>query len=163
MQESVKLDEYDLKLIAAIQRNGALSNQGLAEHVGLSASQCSRRHMRLMDLGVIKGYRAIVDPLLLGFSILVFLRVTLASHKQKTVRKFRDLVAASDAVQEAHLLAGDAAYLLKAIVTDLAALSDLVNNVLLADDSVASVNTEIVLETLKQEERLPIGPGPVEE
>ncbi len=158
MQEAVKLDEFDLKLVAAILRDGALSNQGLSERVGLSASQCSRRHMRLIDLGVIKGYRAVVDAEMLGFAILVFVRVTLAAHGPKNTRKFRDLVEETDEIQEAHMLAGDADYLLKVIVKDLAALSDLVNGVLLAHDSVARVRSDIVLDSLKEEGRLPIHP-----
>ena len=91
-------------------------------------------------------------------AILVFVRVTLAAHGPKNAKKFRDLVEETDEIQEAHMLAGDADYLLKVIVKDLAALSDLVNGVLLAHDSVARVRSDIVLDSLKEEGRLPIHP-----
>jgi Lrp/AsnC family leucine-responsive transcriptional regulator len=65
----VKLDDFDRKIIAALQANGRLSNIDVAETVGLSHSSCSRRIARLERDGVIVGYRALTDRQKLGLSV----------------------------------------------------------------------------------------------
>ena len=151
------LDSIDIRLLAALQDNGALTNQELAEIVHLSASQCSRRRQRLEQEGVIRRYRADLDPAKVGFGVTVFIFVTLATHSRNNSRRFRDLVSTVATVQEAHALTGDSDYLLKVVVADLRALSVLVNEVLLPHEAVERVRSSIVLETLKDEAKLPIG------
>ncbi len=157
MQDSLTLDAADLKLLSALQDNGALTNQELADAVRLSPSQCSRRRQRLEQAGVIRRYRADLDPGKLGFGITVFIFVALATHSRNNAARFRDLVARLPAIQETHALTGDSDYLLKVAVKDLPALSALVNDVLLPHESVERVKSSIVLETLKDDARLPIG------
>jgi DNA-binding Lrp family transcriptional regulator len=155
--DPLTIDAADLKLLSALQDNGALTNQELAETVRLSPSQCSRRRARLEQSGVIRRYRADLDPGKLGFDITVFIFVALATHSRNNARRFRDLVATLAMVQETHALTGDSDYLLKVVVTDLRALSALVNDVLLPHEAVERVKSSIVLETLKDDARLPIG------
>lgn len=149
MQGNVDLDIQDRAIVAALQENGALTNAELAELVNLSASQASRRRTRLEEAGVIRGYRAEVDPARMGFGVTVFIQVTLATHSGHNAKRFRDLVAHTPAILEAHALTGDADYLVKAVVEDLPALGALVNQVLLPHESVERVRSNVVLETLK--------------
>jgi DNA-binding Lrp family transcriptional regulator len=151
------LDSADFRLLAALQDNGALTNQELAEVVHLSASQCSRRRQRLEQDGVIRRYRADLDASKVGFGITVFIFVALATHSRNNSQRFRDLVTTMAMVQEAHALTGDSDYLLKVVVADLRALSVLVNDVLLPHEAVDRVRSSIVLETLKDDAKLPIG------
>ncbi len=65
----VKLDDYDRKIITALQANGRLSNIDIAEQVNLSHSSCSRRIARLEREKVIVGYRALTDRNKLGLSV----------------------------------------------------------------------------------------------
>jgi DNA-binding Lrp family transcriptional regulator len=159
MQGAVTLDQFDLRLLAALQEQGRLTNQELGERVGLSASQCSRRRATLETAGVIRGYRAEVDAEALGFPLLVFIQVTLATHSGDNAQRFRRLVADLDEVQEAHAVTGDNDYLLKAVLADLKALSVLINDVLLPHQSVARVRSSIVLDRLKDTTRLPLQIG----
>lgn len=154
MQEN--LDSFDLRLLAALQDNGRLTNQEVGERIGLSPSQCSRRRSALEASGLIRGYRADLAAEALGFGLLVFVNVTLATHSRDNARAFRDLVARVDEVQEAYALTGDADYLLKVVVRDLKYLSVLVNDVLLAHDTVGRVRSSIVLDRLKETVRLPL-------
>ncbi len=156
MQEIIVLDAQDRALVAALQENGALTNAELAERVNLSASQASRRRTRLEQAGVIRGYRADVDPARMGFGVTVFIQVTLATHSGQNAKRFRDFVARTPAILEAHALTGDADYLVKAVVEDLPALGALVNQVLLPHESVERVRSNVVLETLKQGTKLPL-------
>ncbi|MGB7389514.1 MAG: winged helix-turn-helix transcriptional regulator, partial [Pseudomonas neustonica] len=63
---SVNLDRYDLKILAALQQDARISNQELAERIGLSPSPCSRRVKQLEDSGLIKKQVALLDPTMLG-------------------------------------------------------------------------------------------------
>nr|WP_280842975.1 Lrp/AsnC family transcriptional regulator [Pararoseomonas baculiformis] len=156
VQETVHLDAIDLRLLAALQEDGRLTNQEAGERVGLSPSQCSRRRLALEASGVIRGYHAELAAEPLGLRLLVFVQVTLAAHSRDNAQRFRELVARIDEVQEAYAMTGDADYLIKAVVPDLKGLSALVNDVLLPHESVARVRSSIVLDRLKESKRLPL-------
>lgn len=157
MLDTVTLDGFDLKILAALQRDGRLTNQELADEVGLSASQCSRRRLALEEKGVIRGYPAQLAPERLGLGVTVFTQVTLARHSPDNARRFAELVRRLDFVLEAHALTGDADYLVKMIVPDLPTLSEVVNEHLLPHESVANVRSAVVLQTLKAGTALPLG------
>jgi DNA-binding Lrp family transcriptional regulator len=152
----IQLDAFDLKMLAALQDDGRLTNQQLADLVGLSASQCSRRRMRLEEARVISGYHADLAGEALGFGLIAFIHITLATHSPDNAKKFRALVNRVDDIQEAYSLTGDADYLLKAVLRDLKSLSDIVNNVLMPHQSVAHVRSSIVLDRLKESAKLPL-------
>jgi DNA-binding Lrp family transcriptional regulator len=153
----IDVDGFDLKMLAALQDDGRLTNQQLADAVGLSASQCSRRRTRLEEDGIVAGYHADLAAERLGFNVVAFVHITLATHSPDNARHFRDLVQRVDDVQEAYSLTGDADYLLKIILRDLKSLSDIVNNVLMPHPSVAHVRSSIVLDRLKATTKLPLG------
>jgi DNA-binding Lrp family transcriptional regulator len=156
MPQEFSIDGFDTRLLRALQAEGRLTNQQLADQVGLSASQCSRRRTALEDAGIIRRYRAELDGARLGFTMLVFVQVTLNTHSRDNARHFRTLVASVPAVQECYALTGDADYLLKAVLPGLPDLAALVNDVLLPHESVAHVRSSIVFETLKATNELPL-------
>jgi DNA-binding Lrp family transcriptional regulator len=154
--QKIELDEFDFRLLAALQADGRLTNQELADKVGLSASQCSRRRSRLEEAGIIRGYHADLSAEALGLSVLVFIHVTLATHSPDNSKRFRDLVGRLDEVQEAYSLTGETDYLLKMVLPDLKSLATTVNERLLAHDTVAHVRSSVVLDRLKETSRLPL-------
>jgi DNA-binding Lrp family transcriptional regulator len=153
---SPALDSFDLRLLAALQDNGRLTNQEAGELVGLSPSQCSRRRATLEAAGAICGYRAQLSAEGLGFRLLVLIQVTLNTHSGDNARRFRELISRMDEIQEAYAVTGENDYHLKAVVPELKDLATLVNDVLLAHESVARVRSSIVLERLKETTRLPL-------
>jgi DNA-binding Lrp family transcriptional regulator len=158
MHVSPALDPIDIRLLAALQEDGAATNAALADKLGLSASQMSRRRQRLEQEGVLLRYRAILAPDMVGLLVTAFIHVALDAHSRDNARRFRDLVRITPSILEAHALTGEADYLLKVVAADLRELSGLINETLLVHDSVARVRSEIVLETLKAEAPLPL-PG----
>lgn len=156
MQKAFALDGFDLRLLTLLQDNGSLSVQELADRVGLSASQCSRRRARLEQSGVIAGYNARLDSQRLGFGVTAFVQVTLARHSPDNARHFRTLVERTGAIQQAYAVTGDADYLLKVAVQDLQSLGALVNDVLLPHGTVAHVRSMVSLERLKNTDSLPL-------
>lgn len=150
------MDDFDRKLLASLQRKGAQTNQELADNVGLSPSQISRRRQQLEADGVIVGYEARLSPDKLGFGIRVFVHVKLAAHSPHNSRRFADLVQRTPEILEAHALTGDSDYMLKILVKNLKDLSLLINETLLPHETVDRVRSEIVLETLKESMALPL-------
>ena len=102
------MDRSDIKLLAALQEDGRLTNYDLAESVGLSASQCSRRRAALEESGVISSYHAHLSAEALDLDITAFVQVTLATHSPDNSKKFADLVEGLEEVLEAYALTGEA-------------------------------------------------------
>jgi DNA-binding Lrp family transcriptional regulator len=150
------MDQFDRKIIRALQLNGAQTNQELSDSVGLSPSQISRRRQQLETEGVIEGYAARLSAEKLGFGVRVFVHVALAAHSPENSRRFAELVQRTPEILEAHALTGDSDYLLKIVVRSLKDLSLLINDTLLPHESVDRVRSEIVLETLKESAALPV-------
>jgi len=150
------MDDADIRILRALQDDGRLGNNELAEKVGLSASQCSRRRTALEEAGVIASYHADLSPEALGFDVLVFVHVTLATHSPDNAKRFVALAASLDEVQEAYSLTGESDYLVKMLVPTLKDLSRLLAEVFLPHESVAHVRSSIVLDRLKQNNRLPL-------
>lgn len=154
---SVALDGFDVKLLAALQGNAALTNADLGAVIGLSASQVSRRRTRLEEAGVIRGYRAALDPEALGLTVTAYVGVTLGAHSKENAARFRKMVKAMAEVQEAYTLTGDVDYMLKIVVADLKALSRIINDELLPQEAVHNVRSSIAMDTLKDDNLLPLG------
>jgi DNA-binding Lrp family transcriptional regulator len=150
------MDDADIRILRALQDDGRLGNNELAEKVGLSASQCSRRRTALEEAGVIASYHADLSSEALGFDVLVFVHVTLATHSPDNAKRFVALAESLDEVQEAYSLTGESDYLVKMSVPTLKDLSRLLAEVFLPHESVAHVRSSIVLDRLKQNNRLPL-------
>lgn len=153
----ITLDAFDIRLLALLQRDAGLTNQEIGARIALSASQVSRRRARLEADGVIRRVRAELSKDALGLQVTAFVGVTLNAHSRANSRRFRDLVKAMESVQEAHALTGEMDYLIKITVTDLKTLARVINDDLLAHDAVQNVHSSVVLETLRDDNQLPIG------
>lgn len=150
-------DPIDKKILAALQRDARLTNQELAEEIGLSASQCSRRRNALENSGVIVGYHARLDKEKTGFGLISIVSVTLATHNPDNAKRLANLFASLPNVQEAYALTGEMDYFIKVVTPDLKSLSDFINNELMPHEAVLNVKTAIVLQNLKETSALPIG------
>lgn len=153
MQE---LDAYDRKMLDALQRDSSLSRAELAERVGLSDSQVARRRAVLEQAGLIRRYRAEIDAKALGLSVTAFVHVRLHGHSKGNAARFADLLRTTAGILEAHAVTGDFDYLLKVCERDLVGLQRLINDVFLAHSAVDRVRSEIVLDTLCENQPLPI-------
>jgi len=150
------MDDFDLKLLNVLQEDGRLTNLELAERIGLSASQCSRRRTALEQSGVIEGYHAALANQAVGLDVLVFIQVGLATQSPDSAQAFAKLIRGLDEVQEAYSLTGEADYLVKLVVPDLKTLSRILNEVFLPHRSVGHVHSSVVLDLVKQTTQLPL-------
>ena len=155
---TANLDKTDIKMLAALQANGRLTNVELAEKVALSPSPCLRRLKQLEESGVIRQYVALLDPAKLGLGLQAFVRVQLERHDPASVQQFGDRVQAWDEVVACYALTGDMDYLLHVVVQDLEHFSRFLLDNLLNASGVADVNSSFVLRAVKTDGGLPL-PG----
>lgn len=160
MQEMNKIDRFDRKILAALQEDGRLTNQELADAVGLSPSQCSRRRSALETSGMITGYHARIDREQFGLGLTCIISVTLATHNADNALRLMKLFDRLDEVQEAYSTTGEMDYLIKVVAPDLKSLSNFINAELLPHEAVQNVKTAIVLDTLKERSAIPVNIGP---
>lgn len=121
LQHMAKLDEISARILRELSRDGRISNLQLAERVGLSPSACLRRVAALERSGVIRGYRAVLDPGAMGHGFAAYLTVSLNEHTKAAQEGFERAVARCPEVRECHNITGAVEYLLRVEVADLAA------------------------------------------
>lgn len=149
------LDETDLRLLTALQRDAHLTAQELGEILNLSPSQAGRRRQRLETEGYIEGYIARLSPALLGLSVQAFVQVQLGTHGPEQSKSFAALISTRAEIVSAWTLTGDADYLLRTYCDDLPALNRLIHEVLLPHPAVSRVQSQIVMDQLKRDAPLP--------
>jgi len=115
-----RIDAYDRRILAALQSDGGLSNQEVAERVGLSPSPCSRRIRLLEEAGIIAERAVRLDPEKLGLDLTVLIHIRMDRHTPERFDKFESIVASYPEVQECYLITGqEADYQLKVIVPNM--------------------------------------------
>ncbi len=151
------LDEFDRKILAALQKDGRLASHKLAEVTALSASQCARRRQRLEQQGIIKSYRACLSKQKVGLGISAFIQVSLNNQEQQEISAFCRLLETNSSILEACKLTGPTDFLLRVVMADLDEMNKLISDILLPHPSVSHVQSHIVLEWLKEDSVLPVG------
>ncbi|BCJ40776.1 Lrp/AsnC family transcriptional regulator [Actinoplanes ianthinogenes] len=150
------LDSIDRRILLELQKDGRLTNQELADRVGLSPSPCLRRVRLLQEAGVIERYAAVLSQDALGLSITAFARLTLLSHTSAVVDEVERRLRSIPEVVEAYLLAGDDDYLVKIVIESFAAYEDLLRREIRAIPSLASIKTTFAFAVTKPQSPLPI-------
>jgi len=151
-----QLDEFDRRIITALQADGRLSNVELAERIGLSPSPCLRRVKRLEQEGYIDSYRAMLRRNQVGLGFTVFVGVKIDGHANDRAGGFEDAVVVMPEVIACHMVSGDVDYLLEVIVPDLEHYQKFLIGKLLALSIVREVRSSIALQTLKAAAPLPL-------
>ena len=129
MDTPASLDQFDIKILEHLQREGRCSNVDLAKRVGLSESPCLARTRQLQETGVIRGYGAEVALDKLGAHVIVFCEVTLASHRSQDLRKFEAGAAGYAEIVECYNICGGYDYLLKIVAPGVAHFQALIQGV----------------------------------
>ena len=152
----MNLDKLDLAILEQLQSNARLSNNELAEKVGLSASPCWRRVKRLEEHGVIKGYVALLEPEYTGTPISAYAHISLTDHRPESVLQFDEFVQDCDLILECCSLSGQYDYLLKIVSRSMGEYEHFISSELLHLPGVQSVNTSFVLDQKKYTTALPL-------
>jgi Lrp/AsnC family leucine-responsive transcriptional regulator len=154
------LDRYDRQILEVLQDNSQLSNQQLAERIGLSPSPCLRRVRALEQGGLITGYRALVDARKLGLTLLALVHIAMDRHTPDRFANFEKRVAHLPEVLECLLITGqEADYQLKVIVKDMDAYQALLLDKITRIEGVSGVHSSFVLRSVIDRTALPLPPA----
>lgn len=150
------LDATDRKILAVLQEDGRISLSDLAGRVALSPSPCLRRIRRLERTGIIARYVAVLDQAKVGLPVSVFVSIKLESQRVEALERFKKAIAKWPEVLECYLMTGPRDYLLRIVVTDLAAYEQFLKQKLTRIDGVSSIESSFALEQTKYSHTLPI-------
>jgi DNA-binding Lrp family transcriptional regulator len=150
-----RLDSIDWAILKELQTDGSITNVELARRVGLSAPPCLRRVRALENAGIIKAYRAMLDPKALGFEIVCFAMVQLAVQGKPELDAFEKRIKDWNMVRECWILSGDVDFILKCVAPNLAAFQTFVSD-LTSLANVRNVRTALALDLVKDEALVPL-------
>lgn len=150
------LSPVDRRILAALQRNGRMSNVELANEVGLSPSPCLRRVRLLEERGVIDRYVAVLNPASVGLGLTVFARIWFKTQDAETTNQFAETVRKFPEVAECYLTTGECDAIMRIVTTDLHAYWRFQSDYLMRIPSVQSVKTDVPMETIKRSFELPV-------
>ncbi len=154
----VKIDKIDRNILEQLQRDGSLTNQELADKVGLSPSPCLRRVRVLEDAGVIVRQVTILDHKKLGLSLTAIILIGMDRHTPERFAEFEKQVGEYPEVQECYLITGqDADYMLKVVVPDMDHYHHFLLNRITRIQGVSGVHSSFVLRRVIDSTALPLG------
>ena len=151
------MDDFDRRIVTALAENGRLTAVELASRAGLSPSACTRRLQALEASGVIRGYRAMIDPGAIGLGINIFVELTLEKQNDDTLRAFETALAKCPNVLSCHLMSGSSDYLIHMVARDLPDFERLHANVLGHLPGVARIESKFALREAIERPLAPIG------
>lgn len=143
------LSKTDIKILQQLQQDARITNQHLADEIGLSASPTWRKVRKLEEDEVIQGYRAVLNRKKIGLNVMVFVRVTIDSHSEAEARKFEQEVMALDNVVSCYSIGGDADFLLQVVAADMDAYAEFAMSVIRRLPGIKEMQSMFVLKEIK--------------
>lgn len=145
----MSLGPTEIKILSLLQQDARMTNQTLADEIGLSASPCWRKVRKLEEDEVIQGYRAVLNRKKIGLGVMVFVRVSIDSHSESEARRFEQEVAELEHVVACYSIGGDADFLLQVVARDLDAYADFAMAVIRRLPGIKEMQSMFVLKEIK--------------
>ena len=152
------MDHFDRRIIALLQEDATLSIAQISHRVGLSQTPCWKRIQRLKTEGVILRHVAILSPEAIDLNLTVFVSVESGDHSHEWLDRFARAVSTMPEVMELFRMAGDVDYLLKVIVSDMAAY-DAFYKRLIKIAPLKNVTSRFAMERIKSTTAYAVGVG----
>lgn len=157
VEETFGLDGFDRKILDVIAVDGRITVTDLAKRIGLSKSPTQARLRRLEETGVVRGYRALFDPIRLGRDHVAFVEVKLTDTRESALDAFNHAVTQIPEVEQCHLIAGDFDYLLKVRTSGMSSYRLVLAEKLSTLPHVANTSTYVAMQAVKEEAIAPQG------
>ncbi|MEM0987258.1 MAG: Lrp/AsnC family transcriptional regulator [Pseudomonadota bacterium] len=149
------MDAIDYRILYVLQQDGRISNQDLADRVGLSPSPCLRRVRALEASGLLTGYVALVDQERYGLPVDVFVSISLENQRDEALQDFEAAIAELDEVMECYLMTGSRDYLLRVVCDGLKSYETFTRERLTHLPGIRSIESSFALSTVKRRTSLP--------
>jgi len=151
------MDRFDRRILQVLQDDGRISNQDLADRIGLSPSPCLRRVRALEEAGVVTGYRALLNAKALGYTLMALIYISMDKHTPERFEHFEKEISKISEVLECLLVTGqDADYQIKVVVRDMDAFQELLLNRITRIQGVTGVHSSFVLRRVVDKTALPV-------
>jgi Lrp/AsnC family transcriptional regulator, leucine-responsive regulatory protein len=150
------LNDIDRRILAELQSDSRITMQELGDKVGLSASPCHRRVKLMEERGVITRYIALVNQRSVGLPVSVFVSIKLERQKEEDLDRFAKAISGWEEVLECYLMTGPRDYLLRVVVSDLAAYERFLKQKLTRLDGISSIESSFALDQVKYSIALPL-------
>jgi Lrp/AsnC family transcriptional regulator, leucine-responsive regulatory protein len=144
------MDDFDRRILAVLRVEGRITMTDLAQRVGLSKTPTQQRVRRMTESGVIRGFRAVVDPARLGLEHVAFAEVKLSDTREAALAAFNAAVRQIPEVEECHMIASSFDYLLKVRTADIRKYRRVLGERISSLPHVASTSTYVAMETVKE-------------
>ncbi|TPH08813.1 Lrp/AsnC family transcriptional regulator [Haemophilus haemolyticus] len=151
-----RFDNIDTRILKALQRNGRLQNNELANEIGLSNSACLRRVNQLEESGVIDSYVALLNPKKVNCNLIVYALGSFFEEDPELKERFIFEVKLIPQIIECHFMAGSFDFLLKLNVSDLDQFNYIKNTYLNSRLGIKTLKSEVTLKTVKSTTELPL-------
>lgn len=142
------IDHIDRKIINVLASEGRITVTELAGRVNLSKTPCQIRLKRLVDEGIIRGFRAVTDPVKLGLGHIAFAEVKLSDTRERALEEFGKAVLQVREIEECHMMASSFDYLLKVRTADIQSYRRVLGEKISSLPHVASTSTFVVMESI---------------
>ncbi|MFD7401979.1 Lrp/AsnC family transcriptional regulator [Streptomyces sp. NPDC059866] len=145
------MDAIDSQILFHLRQDGRLTNVEVAKRVGLTPPSCLRRVKRLEEVGIIAGYRAVIDPDAMGRGMEVLVDVEIYAQDRKTIEEFEATIASYDEVVEFRRLYGSPHYFVRVAVANNAAYETFLMDKLTGHPAVQRLESHLTMKTIKAE------------
>ena len=157
MAESTGLDRFDRQILELIQKDAGLSNQDIAEKIGLSASPCSRRIKSLEERGFIDQRVTLINRKALNLNLIAIVGIRMDKHTPERFARFEQAIAKIDEVIECFLVTGqDSDYQLKVAVPDMEHYHNVLLRHITTIEGVDGVHSSFLLRDIIKNKPLPL-------
>lgn len=150
----IKLDETDIRLLKALQRDAKANTKELCELLHLSKTPVYERMRRLESEGVIKGYSAIIDNTKVGLPLVVFCNVSLAVHDDEHIERFKKNIMEINEIMECYSTGGVFDFLIKVVLKDMEEFNRFVFEKLTKVHGIVKMQSSFVLSEIKHKNEL---------
>ncbi|MGY3437985.1 MULTISPECIES: Lrp/AsnC family transcriptional regulator [unclassified Marinovum] len=148
--DQIELDRFDRSIVTVLAEDGRISITDLAKRIGLSKSPTQARLRRLEEAGVIRGYRALLDPIRLGLDHVAFVEVRLDDTREAALAAFAKAVARIPEIEQCHLIAGNFDYLMKVRTSDMRAYRQVLAEKISTLPHVSNTSTYVAMQAIKE-------------
>ncbi len=145
----IGIDKVDARILDQLQQDSRITNQDLADHIGMSASPCWRRVKNLENEQIIRGYGVLLDRKKMGLGVMVFIRVSIDCHSELEAKKFEQQVSALEYVVACYSIGGDADFLLQVVSPDLDTYAEFSMSIIRRLPGIKEMQSMFVLKEIK--------------
>ncbi|MEY2792934.1 MAG: hypothetical protein RJA76_926 [Bacteroidota bacterium] len=151
----VKIDDIDKQILRYLNEDAFISNKEMAQRLGMSATPIHERIKKMEKEGIIKGYKAVIDPQKLGKSLTVFCEITLKEHAAAFLKQFENDAMSLKEVQECYCVSGNSDFLLKIVVSDMDDYRDFILHKLASIKNIGNAQSHFVMNEIGNEDFSP--------